>query len=339
MTQPKVELGERLFFDRALSFNRTQSCGTCHEPGRAFTDGLARSVGSTGQVHPRGSMGLINVAYAASLTWANPLLTRLEEQALLPLFAESPTVEMGFAGRESTLLERLRHDVSYMELFAQAFTSDADPVTVANVVRALAAYQRTLIAGDSAYDRYVQHGDRDAMTEGALRGMELFFSERLECFHCHGGFNFSASVNHDGLVEREQGFFNTGLYNVDGHGGYPPHNSGLMEVTTRPEDMGRFKPPSLRNVALTAPYMHDGSVATLGEVVDLYAAGGRLITGGPQRGDGRNSPLKSGLVSGFVITGEEREDLLSFLESLTDSRFSVRAHGESADEVGAKGTE
>jgi cytochrome c peroxidase len=148
--------------------------------------------------------------------------------------------------------------------------------------------------------------------------MELFFSERLECFHCHGGFNFTDSTTHaDALVE-SIGYHNTGLYNTDGNGAYPVDNTGLLDMTGVRRDMGRFKAPTLRNIALTAPYMHDGSIATLDDVIDHYERGGRQITNGQYAGDGRLSPYKSEFVRGFELSAAERADLISFLQALTD---------------------
>ena len=119
----------------------------------------------------------------------------------------------------------------------------------------------------------------------------------------------------------EQGFFNTGLYNVDGLGAYPTVDQGLIEVTGQSMDMGRFRAPTLRNIAVTAPYFHDGSAATLEEVLDIYAAGGRVIDDGENAGDGRQSPIKSGFVHGFALSDQDKADLLAFLESLTDERL------------------
>lgn len=317
MNAAKVELGRRLFYDSALSANRTQSCSSCHLQERAFTEDRARSIGSTGEVHPRNSMSLVNVGYVSRLTWANPLLDSLPEQALIPLFGEAP-VELGMAGREGELVERLEADARYAALFADAFLEDTDPVSVRNVVRALAAFQLTLISHRSPYDDLVYRGDEGALSASARRGADLFFGERLECFHCHGGFNFSDSVEREGTVLQEFAFHNTGLYNVDGRGSYPEDNRGVMEITLDPRDMGRFRAPSLRNVELTAPYFHDGSAATLEDVIAHYEAGGRTIEAGPYAGVGAESPLKSIFVRGFELTAEERDDLVAFLRSLTD---------------------
>lgn len=319
MNDAKVELGRRLFYDVRLSGNRTQSCASCHVQARAFTDGRPVSEGSTGEHTPRGAMSLANAAYAGSLTWVNPTLRTLEAQALVPIFAEDP-VELGLAGLEDVLLARLEADAEYPGLFVEAFGGGAPAFSVDRVAKALGAFQRTLVSGNSPYDRYVQ-GDVDRLSASARRGLELFFSERLECFHCHGGFNFSQSIDHSGNVFDQATFLNNGLYNVDGRGAYPAGNTGLFAFTADRADMGRFKPPTLRNIAVTAPYMHDGSIATLDEVLDHYARGGRRIDSGPHAGDGRENPNKSLFISGFTLNPVERADVLNFLRALTDRSF------------------
>lgn len=316
MSIEKVELGRHLFYDSRLSLNQTQSCASCHAQERAFTDGRATGLGSTGEAHPRGPMSLVNVAYTSMLTWGNPLVQRLEEQALLPLFGETP-VELGFAGNEDVLLDRLRGDASYAMRFRSAFSADLDPINIANLARALAAFERAIISGRSAYDRF-NAGDDSALSPEAKRGLTLFFGERLECFHCHGGFSFADATMHSGKKFTEIIFHNTGLYNIDGAGAYPPGNTGIHEITHDPNDMGKFKAPTLRNIELTAPYMHDGSIATLDEVLDHYSAGGRTIPSGPYAGVGSANPYKSGFLHGFTLTDDERADVLAFLRSLTD---------------------
>ncbi|MFK7928967.1 MAG: MbnH family di-heme enzyme [Myxococcota bacterium] len=317
LTAEKVELGRHLFFDVRLSGNETQACGTCHLQELAFTDGRTVVEGSTGQMHPRNANGLTNVAYNSTLTWANPSQTELESQALVPLFGESP-VELGAA---DDVLDRLDADPLYRDLFDQAFPGQA--LDWDRVTDGLASFQRTLISGNSPFDQFTYQQDRSALSDQEVRGMVLFFSERLECHHCHGGFNFSEATTHADQPFDAKLFNNTGLYNTDGEGSYPLDNTGVFEITGDPADMGRFRAPSLRNVAVTAPYMHDGSVETLEEVIRIYERGGRLIESGPNAGDGALSPLKSGLVPGFTLTDAEREDLIVFLEALTDEAFLV----------------
>jgi len=326
MSQAKVELGRFLFYDTKLSGNQTQSCGSCHKQEFAFTDELARAEGSTGEIHPRSSMSVANAGYAASLTWANPAVVRLEEQALVPMFGEDP-VELGMANLEDELLRRMREDERYPQMFAEAFPETANPISLDSITKAIASFQRALTSFNSKFDR-----GASALTLSEQRGMALFFGgtteagvpDALECFHCHGGFLLSQAVDHEGNEFNQQTFINNGLYNLDSDGTYPDGNQGLFEMTNDPADKGKFKPPSLRNVAMTAPYMHDGSIATLEEVVRHYERGGREVPEGTQidgqdvSGDGRNNPNKSSFLNGFEITDQERNDLLAFLETLTD---------------------
>ena len=316
MTDLKVELGRWLFYDPRLSVTGDFACASCHRQSLSFTDGKPRAVGATGEMHPRGAMSLLNVAYASRLTWANPLLDKLEVQALTPLFGESP-IEMGMSGREQTIIALIEGEPFYADAFRRAFPTDDDPYSILNVVRAVGSFVRSIVSFDAAYDRYIA-GDLNAMTPAAVRGMDLFFSERFECFHCHGGINFTDSSTHSNALVETFGFHNTGLYNVNGAGAYPKDNTGLYDFTGERRDMGRFRAPSLRNVTLTAPYMHDGSIDSLEEVLDHYAAGGRQIASGPLQGDGAKSPFKSEFVPGFDMEEQERRDLLAFLASLTD---------------------
>lgn len=317
MTAEKVALGRHLFYDKRLSLNQTQSCATCHQQQLAFTDGRARGLGSTKQLHPRGPMSLLNVAYAPVLTWVNPNVRTLEQQALVPMFGEDP-VELGMSGKEDLLADRLRAVPLYRKLFTEAFPGERDPVTTGNITKAIASFERTILSGDSPYDRYRNGDDPDAVSDSAKRGEGLFFSEKLECFHCHGGFNFTGSVDYldKGFAEVE--FHNTGLYNLKGKFSYPEPNLGLYLFTHQESDVGKFKAPTLRNIAVTAPYMHDGSVKTLAEAIDHYSAGGRTIKTGPHAGVGADNPNKSEFVKPFSLTPQEKEDLLAFLRSLTD---------------------
>jgi cytochrome c peroxidase len=320
MSAAKVELGRHLFYDKRLSADGSMACATCHRQALAFTDGRAVSPGVDGRPGVRSAMPLANAAYLPALTWANPNLRTLEVQALVPLFGEHP-VEMGMAGREEILFATLRGDPRYPAMFRAAFPEAEGEVSLSTVTKALAAFQRTLISLDAPYDRYRYGGQRNAISAAAKRGEALFFGEKLECYHCHAGFNFTDNQAHARLAHAEVGYHNNGLYNVDGRGAFPADNPGLREVTGRADDEGKFRTPTLRNVALTAPYMHDGSIATLREVLEHYAAGGRTVHAGPNRGVGARNPNKSPLVAGFQISEAEMRDVIAFLESLTDQGF------------------
>lgn len=329
----KIELGRLLFYDRNMSFNKTQSCADCHLQEKGFTDGLLLSVGSEGAIHPRNSMSMTNVVYNATMNWANNQVVNLEQQALAVILNEDP-VELGWSGNEAQMLGRLTAPVTadysstsfsaeapdYPSLFAEAFPDDDESVTLFTVSKALAAFGSIMISGDSEFDKE-ERGEENTMSASAKNGRELFFSERLECFHCHGGFNFSDSIDHNDIKFTQNSFHNNALYNLDGNGAYPSDNHGLREFTLLAGDEGKFRAPTLRNIALTAPYMHDGSISTLDEVIDHYSRAGREILTGPNAGDGALSPIKSSFINGFVITANERLDLIEFFNSLTDWKF------------------
>lgn len=243
MTVEKVELGRRLFYDTRMSANGMQSCASCHMQNLAFTDGKARAEGSTGEAHPRGSMSLVNIAYARTFTWMEQGLHTLEEQARVPMFGQHP-VELGMDPAGEKFLAIVRADPAYQKLFG------ADAITLDNIIKAIACFERSIVSARTPYDRY--HFDRDdtAISPAAKHGEVLFFSTGFSCFRCHGGANF----------------------------------------TGRPEEEGGYKAPTLRNIVLTAPYMHDGAVKTLEEAVTHHNA----------------------------MTAEERADIIEFLRTLTD---------------------
>ena len=309
MSAAKVALGRYLFYDKRMSMNRKESCSSCHRQELAFTDGRARAEGTTGELHPRSSMSLVNVAYAPLLTWANPTLDSLEEQALVPMLGTDP-LELGLKGHEQEFLNNLRRGPIYQRLFPKAFPEEGDVFTIKNVTKALATFERTIISMRSPYDRYRWGGDSAAISDSAKRGEILFASsERGGCFQCHGGWNFTTirfkgSRDPRGESDPSGGFFNTGVTL------YRPPNRGLYEQTQRPEDVGKFRAPTLRNIALTAPYMHDGSLPTLEAVIDHYAAGGKL-----------DHPNKSHILRPFRLTDEEKRDLIEFLKSLSDQEL------------------
>lgn len=319
MTAEKVDLGRHLFFDARLSADGTVACVSCHVQERAFTDGRETPIGINGTPGLRNAPGLANVGYLPLLTWANPHMTSLEFQALMPLFGDNPD-EMGNNGQEAALFARLAADPYYAAAFPAAFPDHPKP-DLYTLTRALAAFQRGLISVNSAYDRFKYWGEKDALSDAAKRGEQLFFDHRFECYHCHSGIHFTENLQTSRSGFAETGFHNTGLYNIDGAGAYPANNTGLMELTGDPADMGKFRTPSLRNVALTAPYFHDGSAATLADVLDHYRKGGRTVASGRHAGIGADSPLRDGMIAGNTATDAEIADIIAFLESLTDEVF------------------
>lgn len=320
LTKEKIELGRHLFYDKRLSIDNSVSCSSCHHQKNGFADKKKLSNGVHGHKTRRNSMSLTNVIYNSNLTWANPQITSLEAQLLIPLFGTDPP-EMGMAGKENLLIDRLKKDPQYVKLFKKAFPeyiSETDRlISIATIAMSLASFQKTLLSFKSPYDLYKYEGKEEAISASAKRGETLFFGERLECYHCHGGFNFTDSISHKKLPFPEKGFHNTGLYNIDGKGGYPKENQGLYEVTGNPEDMGKFRAPTLRNIEVTAPYMHDGSIPTLEEVIRKHYA----IAGMAALVNQKPNPNKSEFITGFYISDDEIKDLVNFLKSLTDREF------------------
>lgn len=329
MSREKVELGRHLFYDKRLSSDASMSCATCHQQEKAFTDGKARSEGVDGTLGGRSAMSLVNAGYLPVLTWMNPNLNSLEIQSLIPIFGEHP-VEMGMAGREELLFERLKAEPRYRKLFTEAFPNestrgDESLYSLSTVTKALAAFQRSLVSFGSAFDQYRYEGKTEALSASAKRGESLFFGEKMECYHCHGGLNFNDNIQHSRMPFPELGFHNTGLYDIDGKGSYPKKNPGIIEITGLAGDTGKFRTPTLRNIALTAPYMHDGSIPTLAEVIrSHYARAGRA-----SMEYGQPNPLRSEFLQGFEVTDQEVADLVVFLESLTDTAFIANPrHGD-----------
>jgi cytochrome c peroxidase len=261
-------------------------------------------------------MSLVNVAYAVVLTWANPTMTRLEDQALVPMYGEH-RIELGMS-RSDVWLDVVKRDERYRTLVGSAFGGSDEGFSRDNLVKALASFERSIVSARSPYDRY--HFDRDdtAISAAARRGEVLFHSRPLSCFMCHGGVNFSDAMSGGRRETMDLEFHNTGLYNLAGALSFPASNTGIYELTHDARDVGKFKAPTLRNIAVTAPYMHDGSVATLDQAIEHYAAGGRTVADGPYRGVGRDNPNKSATIRGFTVTADQKADLIAFLNSLTD---------------------
>jgi cytochrome c peroxidase len=298
MSDAKVALGRRLFFEPRLSVSGRYSCGSCHDPARSFSDGRTLAVGATGQTLPHNALALVNVAYNLSFGWAKPRVRSLEAQMLEPMLNEHP-VELGLAGRQRSLCAQLAADPAYTMAFAAAFPAHTPsagagtPVTFDHVVKAIAAFERTLISGRAPFDRYVFDGDHAALSAQAKRGMALFFSTPVGCAGCHSGFNFA------GNWRDAQGATGRASFANDG-------------TSTAP-----MRVPTLRNIALTAPYMHDGRFATLEEVLAHYSQlGERRHAAGFGRYD-RRLPSRA-------LSAPERAELRAFLDSLTDESFVQR---------------
>jgi cytochrome c peroxidase len=314
-TRRVINLGQRLFFDTRLSADGKVSCGKCHIPSHAFTDGRARSLGRDDRIGTRNAPSLLNVAFLDTLFW-DGRATDLESQAHAPL---TNPVEHALSS-DAELLEIIRRDPSYVEDFATAFDAGPDHIDSAMVARALAAYERSLLAGGSPFDRYLYGGDATALSVGAVRGLNLFRG-RAKCSACHTISDTSALLTdnqfHVGPMGLSQSITGklaevTKLVVTTSRSGnhaeierliaaHPDIAAlGRFVVTLLPADIGKFKTPSLRDVALTAPYMHDGSIATLAAAVDqeLYS-----------RGKALNYPIQ--------LTADERRDLLTFLDTLT----------------------
>lgn len=283
MSAAKVALGQRLFFETRLSATGRYSCASCHDPVRSYTDGRARAVGATGAVMMHSAMALINVAYNLSYGWQHPQVSSLEAQMRQPLFNRHP-VEIGLAGREREVRTALAADATYRQQFAAVF---GGAISIAHIIDAIAAFERTLIAGHSAFDAYVFAGQHDALSPAAKRGMALFFSRRIGCAGCHSGFNFSGNWRDRAGPTGKASFADDGL------------------------GVGPVRIPTLRNIALTAPYMHDGRFATLDAVLDHYERVGKLPSSA--HGGRRDPRLKA-----FTLNQEEREELTAFLGSLTE---------------------
>jgi cytochrome c peroxidase len=278
-TREKIDLGRQLFFDRRLSGDESISCASCHKPEHAFGDNVAISRGIGGQRGTRSTPTLINAAFQPYQFW-DGRASSLEDQALLPM--ENP-VEMGSS--IPIIVDRLNQLPQYRDAFRQVFDA---PVTRANLAQALASFERTILAGDSAYDRYAA-GNPAAMSPKATEGMKLF-EGKAHCRLCHQGSNFS-----DGL------FHNLGV----GWNGNSFADEGRRAVTGIVKDRGAFKTPTLRQIDQTAPYMHDGSLASLEAVVDFYDRGGKP------------NPHLDPLIQPVRLTLQEKKALIEFLRSLS----------------------
>ncbi len=281
LTAEKIELGRKLFFDKNLSLDRTMSCATCHDPEKGWSNDSQFAIGVTGDAGARNVPTVVNSAYSTRQFW-DGRDTTLEAQALGPL---TNPIEMAMPSTDA-ILDRVRENAEYMHDFQQAFDNG---LTIKNLAKAIASFERTILLGDTPYDRYVA-GDKTAMSASAIRGFTVF-REKGRCTECHKEPLFT-----------DRQFYNLGI-------GMDAENPdvGRFAVTKLPSNIGRFKTPGLRNVTKTAPYMHDGSMKTLEEVIDIYDKGGIP-----------NEHLSSENIRKLNLSESEKDDLLAFMvEGLT----------------------
>lgn len=278
----KWELGKKLFYDNLFSVDYSTSCASCHPVASAFSDVVRVSSGANNTPGRRNSPTLANVAYHPYYTREGGVPT-LEKQILIPI-QEHDEFDFNIV----LIAERLNKIPEYVQMSNEIFGRDPDPYVI---TRALATFERTIISGNSSYDRYINYGDTTHFGNDAQRGMRLFFSERTQCGSCHGGFNFT-----------NYSFENNGLYTEYA-------DPGRQRLTNNEADRALFKVPTLRNIALTAPYMHDGSIATLDAVVAHYNSGGQ------------NHPHKNVMIQPLQLSRQEQRDIVAFLHTLTDHEF------------------
>ncbi|MEX1188580.1 MAG: cytochrome c peroxidase [Bacteroidia bacterium] len=282
ITKAKLKLGKALFYETGISRDSSVSCASCHFQFAAFSDPRALSTGVEGRSGFRNSQALFNLAWRPNFFRDGGVQT-LELVALNALHANSE-----FDSNTPEMLRKLQSSARYRDLFRLAFN---DTVSIQGALFALASFQRSLISGNSNYDRYTNGKDSNALSESQVRGMNLFFSNKTNCSDCHSGFNFT-----------KEGFFANGLFPA-----YP--DSGRQRITLFESDRNKFSIPSLRNIEKTAPYMHNGEVANLEDVIEGYNLGGFDVQN------------KDSLIRPLGLSADEKADLLSFLLSLTDNDF------------------
>lgn len=281
-SKEKAELGRYLFYDKRLSVNNTKSCASCHAPQFSFTDSYRKSVGAFGDFTFHNSPPLVNIVFNNFFTYTDTSLHSPEKQIKNPMFGTAP-VEMGWSGNEEKILRVLKDEPLYHSLFQKAFSADGEKFTVKNVQYAITSFVKTLISLHSPYDQYMK-GDSAALSVAAKRGKVLFESKELKCSLCHGGINFNRPVFQQ----------------------LPYFQAGFSGIVSR--DTLYYKVPTLRNLAFSSPYFNDGSVESLNDVIELFAAGGRAVKRHPY-------------LSGFSINLEQRQYLVRFLLTLSDSTF------------------
>lgn len=277
------DLGKKLFFDPVLSRDSTISCASCHFSGKAFSDTVAFSLGVDQVIGTRNAPTLANLAYHPYFTREGGIPT-LEMQILVPIQEHNE-----FDFNIVLIVEKLQKDSTYQQMSRAAY--DRGEMDAFVLTRAISTFERSLLSGNSRYDEFFFQNKNNALTATELRGMDLFFGEKTGCSNCHNDFNFT-----------NYAFGNNGLYE-----NYS--DPGRFRLTGEESDRAKFKVPTLRNIELTAPYMHDGSIETLEEIILHYESGGK------------DHPNKSDLIEPFTLTEIERNELVLFLKTLTDESF------------------
>jgi cytochrome c peroxidase len=286
-TAETIALGRKLFYDPRLSKDDTVSCASCHHPDLVFTDGLRVAKGVGGLTGKRNAPTLLNAAYSPLQFWDGRAAS-LETQSAFPI---ADPLEMNQA--HDVFVSKIQKDPGYQAEFKQAFGPGA--ITLAIVEKSLASFERTLLSGNSPFDQYQYGGNKQALSPAAVRGLSIFTDpKRGNCVVCH-------TINQNYALFTDGKFHNTGA-GVSGAGDFT--DLGRVSQTKVAADTGEFKTPTLRNVALTAPYMHDGSLKTLKDVVDFYAGGGN------------SNPYLDKEIKGLALSAQDRADLVAFLESL-----------------------
>lgn len=283
LTEAKIKLGKRLYFDKTLSVDNTLSCASCHVPEKGFADPNQFSVGVKGQKGARQASAIINRAFSRKQFWDGRAAS-LEEQALGPI---TNPMEMAHPNIKS-VVARLEKNASYVTAFSEAFPAEGGAINDITIGRALASFERTIMSGNSPYDRFTQRKDKTAMSEAAQRGYHLFLG-KANCASCHVGFNFT-----------DESYHNLGL----GTNAKKP-DLGRYVVSKLDGHQGAFKTPTLREVANTAPYMNDGSLKTLEEVIEFYDKGCR------------ENQWLSAKIKPLGLTAQEKQDLVEFLKALS----------------------
>ncbi|MGE5446640.1 MAG: cytochrome-c peroxidase [Ignavibacteriales bacterium] len=282
LTKEKIALGGKLYFDPRLSANGTVSCASCHNPKLAFTDGQKASLGIRGQIGRRSAPTIINRVFGKTQFW-DGRASSLEEQAKGPMI--NP-IEMGNRDYDE-VVKRLRNIKGYREGFKKAFGTEE--FTIEHIAEAIASFERTVVSGNSPFDKFESGGDEKAVSESAKRGLDIF-RDKGRCSECHAGFNFTDEKFHNTGAEMDK----------------PNPDLGRYEITKKEEDRGAFKTPTLREIARTGPYMHDGSLKTLEEVVEFYDKGGI------------KNPNLDKEMKPLNLTDEEKRDLVEFLKTLNE---------------------